>query len=46
MIAAAAGDNVRILAVDTSDEACKKAEPRGMGWNLKGWKRAGSKQWS
>eukprot|EP00435_Cladocopium_sp_Y103_P044435 s504_g12.t1 len=25
MIAAAAGDNVRILAVDTSDEACKKA---------------------
>lgn len=25
MIAAAAGDNVRILAVDTSEEACKKA---------------------
>lgn len=24
MIAAAAGDNVRILAVDTSEEACKK----------------------
>ena len=45
MIAAAAGDNVRILAVDTSDEACKKAQPTGMGWNLK-WKRAGSKGWS
>jgi hypothetical protein len=46
MIAAAARDNVRILAVDTSDDACKKAQPRGMGWNLKGGKRAGAKQWS